>query len=96
MPSTRSGRPGTSWGCCNEKKIWQGGTFRPAILLFAADASVGGNGQQGISQLGQDDTQQIQFVRCQLAGQGVGNGCDRGSQFAGIQKITSPLFYAGR
>ena len=36
--------------------------FRHGVLLAAANASVGADGQQSISQLGQNDPQQIDLI----------------------------------
>lgn len=55
---------------------------------FAADVPVGGDGKQCIAQLGQGYTQQIQLVLRQLTGKVVCNGCNCGSQFTWVHRIT--------
>lgn len=65
------------------------------ILFLCTDASVGGDGQQGIPQLVQGNPKQIQFVLRQAAGQGIGNGRDGGRQLTGAHgMLTSEPSYA--
>lgn len=65
------------------------------FLFLCTDASVGGDGQQGIPQLVQGNPKQIEFVLRQAAGQGIGNGRDGGRQFAGVHgMLTSGPSYS--
>ena len=69
-----------------EKKSW--GTA-------AADAPLCCDGQQRIPQLCQRNTQQIQLVLIQPAGQRIGQRRDGCGQFTGVHgSITSYAFYA--
>ena len=69
-----------------EKKLW--GTA-------AADAPLCCDGQQRIPQLRQRNTQQIQLVLIQSAGQRIGQRRDGCGQFTGVHgSITSSAFYA--
>ena len=55
-----------------------------ALLLFFADRPVGGDGGQGIRQLGQGDGQQVEFFGGHGSGNAVGQSGDGGGQFAGV------------
>ena len=61
------------------------------VIALGADASVGGNGHQGVPQLGQNRAQEIEFILRQLTGEGIGHGGDGSGQFTGIHGRNTSL-----
>ena len=61
---------------------------------LAANASLGGDGDQRISQLGQGDTKNVQLIVVEIFGDHIGNSRNGGGQFAGVHNFTPEPFYA--
>ena len=65
----------------------------PGVALFflwCADTPLGGDGDQGVAQLGEGHPQEIQLVIRQTAGKVICRSGDGSGQFAGIHRITLP------
>lgn len=57
-----------------------------SFAIAAADASLRRDRDQRIAKLRQRYPQQGQLILAEPTGEGVGDGCDRSCQFAGIHK----------
>ena len=64
--------------------------------FFFTNLPLGGDGEEGIPQLGQDHPQQIQLIDAAATGNGIGQRRDGGGQLTGIHGITSRPGYAGK
>ena len=61
--------------------------------FFFTNLPLGGDGEEGIPQLGQDHPQQVQLIKAPAAGDGIGQGRDGSGQLTGIHILTSRLSY---